>query len=489
MRVQLIPEPELQFGTGRHIDIKFGIMNYGPLDFDSPLAPKRIKVGLVGTPETVEGVEQWLRRCEGELAAKPSKQPNLFPRFPGFNSEAAFQASLILEQRLQRTIPQREIDKLTANTDHNQVVIDAVELFVDALEYLGETTNPDVYICAPPASLFEVLDAADELDTGMDEAESETARPQRIDFHNLLKAKAMRLRKPIQFIRPPTYDATKATRARRSSRPSPRLDVPRRLQDEATRAWNFHTALYYKAGGLPWRLIRDPAQLSTCYVGISFYKSLDDATILTSSAQVFNELGEGVIVRGGAAKISKDDRQLHLTSDNARSLLLNALDTYRKEHKTLPARVVLHKTSTYSDEEYAGFGGALGERRVDSADFLSLASSSTRLFRTGEYPPLRGTFLSLSTGTHALYTKGSIDFFATYPGLYVPRTLEFRCDEAEQTPRFLAEELLALTKMDWNNTQFDRAEPVTIRVAREVGALLKYVEESASIEPQYKFYM
>src|SRR5918911_4346851 len=31
------------------------------------------------------------------------------------------------------------------------------------------------------------------------------------------------------------------------------------LQNQATQAWNIHTALYYKAGGIPWRLLRDPA--------------------------------------------------------------------------------------------------------------------------------------------------------------------------------------------------------------------------------------
>jgi hypothetical protein len=43
----------------------------------------------------------------------------------------------------------------------------------------------------------------------------------------------------------------------------------RQVQDPATRAWNFHTALYYKAGGIPWRLIRD-ADSETCFIGASF---------------------------------------------------------------------------------------------------------------------------------------------------------------------------------------------------------------------------
>ena len=41
--------------------------------------------------------------------------------------------------------------------------------------------------------------------------------------------------------------------------------------------------------------MRDAAALTTCFVGISFYRTLDNSRLLTSVAQVFNERGEGVI--------------------------------------------------------------------------------------------------------------------------------------------------------------------------------------------------
>ena len=31
MKTLFLEEPELEFGTGRHLDIRFGIMNHGPL--------------------------------------------------------------------------------------------------------------------------------------------------------------------------------------------------------------------------------------------------------------------------------------------------------------------------------------------------------------------------------------------------------------------------------------------------------------------------
>jgi hypothetical protein len=89
---------------------------------------------------------------------------------------------------------------------------------------------------------------------------------------------------------------------------------------------------------------------------------------------------------------------------------------------------------------------------------------------------------------HLLYTRGSVDFFRTYPGMYVPRPLLIRCDEVEQTPTFLAREALALTKMNWNNTQFDNGDPITLRAARGVGNILKYSEGDRP-QPRYSYYM
>ncbi|HYE75164.1 MAG TPA: hypothetical protein VEF04_17615, partial [Blastocatellia bacterium] len=242
-------------------------------------------------------------------------------------------------------------------------------------------------------------------------------------------------------------------------------------------------------GGTPWRIIRDARQLTVCFVGISFYKTLDGSKLMTSIAQVFNELGDGIILRGAKANFSKADSQPHLPKKDACDLLDKALKTYRSEHKTLPARVTLHKTSTYNEEELEGFREALRKNNIASADFISLRDSFTRLYRIGEYAPLRGTLLSLSETSHILYTRGSVDFYATYPGAYIPRSLGFRCDSIEQTPKFIAQELLALTKMNWNNTQFDNDNPITIEAARKVGNILKYVGEQDVVKNRYSYYM
>ena len=63
MKPDFIEEPELEFGNGGyHIDIRHGIDAYGPLDINSDCAPRQIRVGMVGTVLTLDGVSEWLQK-------------------------------------------------------------------------------------------------------------------------------------------------------------------------------------------------------------------------------------------------------------------------------------------------------------------------------------------------------------------------------------------------------------------------------------------
>jgi hypothetical protein len=73
--------------------------------------------------------------------------------------------------------------------------------------------------------------------------------------------------------------------------------------------------------------------------------------------------------------------------------------------------------------------------------------------------------------------------------MYVPRPFEFSLARTETTVEQLAREMLALSKLNWNNTQFDGGEPITVRAARRVGDILKCVADGGVIQPSFRFYM
>lgn len=178
-----------------------------------------------------------------------------------------------------------------------------------------------------------------------------------------------------------------------------------------------------------------------------------------------------------------------LNEEDAKALLADALKRYRGEHGHLPAQVVVHKSSTYTPGELAGFRATADEQHVDSADFITIQGSSTKLFRTKTYEPWRGTLFTLDEESQVLYTRGSVEFFATYPGTYVPVPLWVRCQQVDQTPAALAAEILGLTKLNWNSSQFDNVEPITLRAAKQVGDILKHVPEGGRLEPRYSYYV
>jgi hypothetical protein len=479
MRPFFIQEPELQFGQGRHIDIRFGISNHRPLDYRDKFAPKTIPLGIIGTERNISDLRGWLDLCEKGVEAKTSNQPNLFPRFPGFGEDTPYDSKLLFDSRLERQVSTRDLPKSVDVKGYNKFITELADTYIKEAEACSER-GASVIVCALPIEALNLIDPDDPQPEDGDAPET----PEQ-DFHDLLKARAMQIQpmKPIQIVLPMTYSENVRRKKRKK-----KTDT-RKLQDPATRAWNFHTALYYKAGGAPWRLIRDEADLTCCFVGVSFYKTLDGSMIFTSSAQVFNERGKGFVVRGAPAKIAKDDRDIHMTGDGAYKLIIDSLAAYRDEHKTMPARVVIHKTSGFDNEEIEGFIKGIEEKNIELYDLVNVSKSYTRLYRVGLYPPLRGTAIEVDEDRAILYSRGGVDFFQTYPGMYIPRPIDIVAEDSDRSIADIAKEVLALTKMNWNNTEFDNSMPITVQAARRVGRILKYLGPAERASPLYSFYM
>lgn len=235
-------------------------------------------------------------------------------------------------------------------------------------------------------------------------------------------------------------------------------------------------------------MARDARQLRTSLVGVSFYRSTDGEHVHVSTAQMSDERGEGLILRGGRMVESKEDRQPHLEAEGAYELLCNSLKGFRDQHGHWPG-VALHKTSRFDRGELDGFNRAVDERVIDYADIVWVQRSMIRLYRLGVYPPLRGSLVRFDKDRALLYTRGSGEFFRTHPRMYVPRPLMLTCQVQGQRLHHVAAEMLALTKMNWNNTQFDNGMPITIAAAKPVGEVLKYVPEGQEIAPRYSHYM
>jgi argonaute-like protein implicated in RNA metabolism and viral defense len=166
-----------------------------------------------------------------------------------------------------------------------------------------------------------------------------------------------------------------------------------------------------------------------------------------------------------------------------------SLKAYYAQHHHYPARVVILKTSRFQDDEASGFREALKEANVAYTELVWVSESSPiTTYREGDYPPLRGTVIGL--GNEALlFTRGSVPVYRTYPGLRVPRPLLLRPHTLDTPIGNVARDILALTKMNWNSTQFDGSLPIPIRAARQVGKVLRHVPVGQKETTDYPYYL
>jgi hypothetical protein len=77
-------------------------------------------------------------------------------------------------------------------------------------------------------------------------------------------------------------------------------------EDPATRAWNLAVALFYEAGGIPWRA--DMRVDEACFVGVSFHhlRTQQQHVVYSSLAQAFSSDGEGCALRGEAVPYDEE---------------------------------------------------------------------------------------------------------------------------------------------------------------------------------------
>lgn len=478
MKLHFIDEPELEFaGAGRHIDIRHGLTEHGPLDRGLASAPQAVRVGVVGAAQDVERLRAWIDRCRAGVAAKQSKRTTLFVPFPGFGNNGTL-SEFAVDDRLVDSISGADLRNII-DSDDVRFHTASSDRFRQGAADLIEKANAHVVLCLLPEEFVRRIDVPATPETGP-RSRRRRSRDDDVVWHDAFKADALDLARPVQIVRPATYGGD-VHHFNRDGKPM------REMQDEATRAWNFFCALYYKAGGIPWRLARESTDLMTCYMGISFYHDPASETLRTSVAQVFNERGEGMVVRGGPAILDERDNTPHLSPDDAQTLIAQAVEAFRREHRTSPARLVCHKSSYFTKAEIDGCASAVKQLRLDTYDLLSLRPSHIRLYRAHSYPPLRGTAL-IHSGGCLLYTQGSVDFYRCYPGLYAPRTLDVQLDHAETGEVKLLTELLALTKMNWNSTELINLEPITLSAARNVGGILRHVTKKTA-QSRFSFFM
>jgi hypothetical protein len=496
IRIECLPEPKLLFGAGKlGVEPRRMMAKHGAAD---KAAHRVIRVGIVGPAAEVDLARAWLPRLN-KMAVAREKSARRYPNWPG--APQVFGVTFVDEDRFVRPLDEQRLNLALSRYSDTDQFDELLELYDSKIQGFFGDIRPDcILVCLPETvadmrisnprlsmrerealerlqreeeqeqmSLFqptpEELKAAEELRTQAEDLLFRT-------FYRALKARIMTHHNPVpvQVIRRDTF-----------------VRPDNEGQSNATRAWNIATSLFYKSGHEPWR----PADLpdNTCFIGISFHhlKRREGDVMYASLAQAFSNEIEPFALKGALVPHNQNrDRQPYLDETQAAALMTDVLTKYEALAGVLPARVVVHKTSTYQPEEERGFRTA-AEAQISVCELVWLRSTAFRLIRRGMQEPWRGTWCTVGAESY-LFTSGYVSWWDEYPGPHIPAPLEIgSCGKTDMRER--AREILALTKMNWNSSEGLGRYPITISFARKVGMLMTELSDNQVPNPSYRFYM
>jgi hypothetical protein len=310
------------------------------------------------------------------------------------------------------------------------------------------------------------------------------------DFHNQLKARLLKenLTIPIQIILEPTL----CFRDKYNG-----FEYEDKMK--AHLAWTQSATLYYKLGKLPWKLA--DIRKGVCYVGLVF-KQYEIETkgkrgYACSAAQMFLDSGDGTIFRGNIGPWkSQNSKEYHLDQHASKELLSMALKSYYERNNIYPQEVFLHGRSSFGDREWEGFSQAIAETKADIklTGVLIKGSEKIKLFRDvdGEvcrYGNLRGLALIISPDEGFLWTRGFVPKLNTSISLEVSNPLRIRIDRGEADIQQVLEDILCLTKLNYNACIYGDGLPVTLRFANLIGSILTAVDQIGNRVLPFKYYI
>src|SRR5437867_9493970 len=385
--VQHLKEPHIEVGEGIAIpEPKMGWTLVGPLGKQS--LTYDINLGLIGDSESLEKTKELISRLNFTTYGKDKSFLHI--DFPGV---ARFRIKLIVKwtAEIDGESTKERLEKTASYSERVEVAARIIREKINAL--MEREPSPDVLVLAYPkiidyyciesaighkglprqTSLEKFIERMRarhitlDVFTGMKPPEK-SLKP--LDLRSVIKAACMGHNVPIQILRPYTTEPYTP-------------DQPKR-EDDATTFWNLVVALFYKANHLPWR-VRDLME-DTCYLGIAFFRDKGDSTaVKTSLAQVFSLDAEGFVFKGEKAVVDENNSP-HVSKEEAAQLVKRAVEVYQRSKDGLPHRIVVHKTSRFSEAEVAGFKD--GAKGVSKLDLIAFGDRSFKLVRWGQNPPV-----------------------------------------------------------------------------------------------------
>lgn len=474
-------EPELQFAFRQHlIDARDGLTIFGPYDLGKL---NDFSVGIIGTRDGIRRGKIYLQTINRPV--HHIKQDIAYPFFPGF--EEVFGIKLNFNSIPEVCIEENTIKLIAKYSDNHIRVGELVDLYVDQiLKFNGENERrPNLWFVIIPDLIYRVcrpksiVTGKGAINVGLSDFRSGLLFPdERTEkwrqsyyyenhFHNQLKIKLLKHTILTQILKESTIAYQEIY---------PKKAEKLRISDTA-KAWNISTTLYYKLGGLPWKLSK--IREGVCYIGLTFKKddTQEQPNYACCAAQMFLDSGDGMVFRGRVGPYyNPETKEYHLTRDRAKDMIIQVVEAYkRSNNQKPPKKLFIHGKTFFEDDEWNGFNDAVKDEdeRVELIGIRIQNEKDFKLFRSsGDFPILRGSAFIKKGNEAFLWTKGFIPRIQSILGLETPNALNVRIVRGEADINHVCRDILSLTKLNYNACIFCDGQPVTLKFADTIGEIL-----------------
>jgi hypothetical protein len=246
--------------------------------------------------------------------------------------------------------------------------------------------------------------------------------------------------------------------------------TPFALKDPQWKHVAIGTALFAKAGGIPW-VLAETIEGFEMIVGISIAERISTTKRagakprFVSYANVFDRLGRWMFFESGGAKYEYDHHQQQVAE-----LLAQAVERYREAQKSYPKTIAIHYYKRFGREEKERIIAAISAKVPDvQIAFVTVDSSHPmRLYdlgiADGSFP--RCHFVHLSETEVLLSATGYTDLSNKRIGTPVFLKLTFhQHPEPFVSGKDVAQQVIALTRLNYKAITPLVGQPVTMEYA------------------------
>ena len=251
--------------------------------------------------------------------------------------------------------------------------------------------------------------------------------------------------------------------------------------------WWLSLAFYAKAMRTPW--ILDGLDRDSAFVGLGMSydpNQPDGKKVVIGCSHIYSSRGEGLQYRLSQVENPVfHGKNPYLSRDDARRVGEQIRELFFESRSALPKRVVIHKRTHFTSDEQQGLReGLSGVSQIEMLEIViddtlryvaSAVDANGRLYEDN-YPVQRGSVVRLDDYTALIWVHGVTSAISNNRRYFqgkrrIPAPLSIRRHAGQSDIRVLAEEILGLSKMNWNTFDLYTKLPATVQSSNEIARI------------------